>query len=270
MRVLHITALISFLAALAAGQAVMASTIMLDFEEFTNGDIITESKGVQISVQERIRRNLVDGTAVVFDTAFRNRDRDLQRSVTRTPARRNDPNRPTGLSSTPIGGTPKLLIIQNTRQSPIAPDGSVTPNDNHEGGIITFDFAQGYGDDGVTLESVALAEVYRSRDSDDYLRLGYADGSSKTFFFHRYIGDNRSAVFNVADYFADPANPGSNSGVVTLELGTPNSGGIGNIAFTDFSFSGGGLDDSSAVPVPASAMLALAGLLMLARRRIAA
>jgi len=241
---------------------------MLDFEEFTNGTVITESKGVAISVQERRGHRFVDGVAAVFDTVYANEDPDLQRSITKAPRQPRNRTRPTGLSATPIGGTPHLLIIQNTRRSPVGPDGRVTPNDHHSGGLLTLDFTSGYGADGVTLESLALAEVYNSSGRKDYLRLGFADGTSETFFFHDFIGKNRSVVFDVAAYYSAPGNEGSNDGVVTLELFTPNSGGIGNIAFTDYALSTGGLDDSlTAVPAPAGATLALAGLAALIGRR---
>ncbi len=245
--------------------AAYGGTITLDFEEFSNGDIVTASQGVDITIQERQGGSLVPGHAVIFDTSFVNEDHDLHESVGNAPLSAGMGFVPPGISTTPIGGSPNLVIIQNTRRTPIGSDGRAVPNDNHQGGIISFDFTDSFGDQGVTLESVALAEFSRQNGRADRIVMSHVGGGVTSFTIGDYIGDDRSGVVDFGELLGFfNVSP---SGVARIDFELGQSGGVGNLTFSTATFSAGGNETAAIIEAPDAAGIALLTAVLAMLRR---
>ncbi|MFG5383046.1 VPLPA-CTERM sorting domain-containing protein [Yoonia sp. R2-816] len=211
--------LISAIAAL--GLAVQAPAATLTFDEFSHGDVITSLNlegGVTATVSANGRSSSSPDQAWIFDTTLSNtRDRDLEGPFT------ND-----GVNYDIYAG--RALIIQ---------ENNIGPDDDGNGGIITFVFSQA-----ITFLGFDFLddETVRASDNNGNLtRVGRPTGSA----FDNY--HTSSGLLNWA-----------NVTQLTFDFGR-NSGAIDNLRY-----------EVSQIPVPASLplmLVALGGLGFMARRR---
>ncbi|WP_411891017.1 VPLPA-CTERM sorting domain-containing protein [Yoonia sp. SDW83-1] len=211
--------LISAIAAL--GLAAQAPAATLTFDEFSHGDVITSLNlegGVTATVSANGRSSSSPDQAWIFDTTLSGtRDRDLEGPFT------ND-----GVNYDIYAG--RALIIQ---------ENNIGPDDDGNGGIITFVFSQA-----ITFLGFDFLddETVRASDNNGNLtRVGRPTGSA----FDNY--HTSSGLLNWA-----------NVTQLTFDFGR-NSGAIDNLRY-----------EVSQIPVPASLPLmlaALGGLGFMARRR---
>ncbi|MEO1551043.1 MAG: hypothetical protein AAFR93_11530 [Pseudomonadota bacterium] len=241
----RVLCLLALVAGVCVAPAAQATTIVLDFEDVTNGQILTSSQGVGISATRRTAAGNEAGLAVIFDTAnTANSDADLQAAPF------NAGVGAVGVTA-PLGRHSQVLIIQNSDQNPCGTS-CATPNDNARGGVLSFDFTA-LAREGVTLRAVDLLEFR----SDYTLTLDLADGSEMVLSGAGFgIGDDRSGTLDFATYLGGTAP----SGVVGLTMTATASAAIDTLTF-----------DVAAVPLPqslAALALALTGLALVRHRGV--
>lgn len=223
-----LTTAVAAIAALAG--AAHAGTVVIDFEDRTSGDVVTDQyEGVTV----RGRRVLRDGTvlsrvdrAMIFDTSvLTGQDGDLL---------------------APFIGEDGVMTLDPGNILIVSEDGDAgDPDDSGSGGRIVFDF-----DEAVTFQGFNAFDI---NDGEGLVVRAFDLGGE---LIARFSNEDRTSPDNGYMTFQDLAI----EGVGRLSFRFSSSGGIDDLMF----------DTPDAVPVPAAALLFATGAGgLFARRKLA-
>ena len=212
-------------AALASGSA-LAAPVTLDFEDFANGDIVNGSQGVGIS---GVNGSAASNPVVAFftDPGLNGDDPDLQAPFDPIPGDLllgSDVGLTQGEQGQGAGGdNPVILIIQEDPNQ-CGATSCPSPDDERDGGAITFDFTS-FG--GVTLLSIDLFDIDDSFPKPESVTITSFDGGMNELgtiiISGVLIGENAAGRLNFLN--------GGNTGVSFLEVAFASSGAVGNVTF---------------------------------------
>lgn len=246
-KLLLAAAVVAGIATGVAGRAEAAMTT-LDFTQYEHGTVLNfDVAGVSMSAFGG-----AVSSPVVFDPAQgaldvgNSSDPDLE-TLFGAPLNPTTP----GLSAGPTNTIPKdfhLVIVQENSTG--CGDGVCNdPDDDGYGpnGII-FDFHEA-----VTLNSIDLFDIDQGTFPETISFTLYHTGGTQSFvqISGNQIGNNRSATFDLGQFFAQSA--GSNDQVEKLKVTLSNSGAVSNLKFTR----GGDVPEPATYGVFGSALVAL-------------